>query len=120
MVTKTELRKAESRLRGMTPSKMGVGRVNDTFMRMQGPRTPFYELTAGEREIMDFPLTFLKERGVNVPVMDEKTIYVATGPRSGRLESRDGTFSVECSGNDILYSINGGPKKKMNKRGLRG
>ncbi len=90
------------------------------FAKTQARRTPLYNMNEGERESLLFPLKFLEGMGVDVPKMDEKSIFVKTGPNNGQLESKEGTFSFVFSGSNILYSVNGGPRKKMNKRGLQG
>ena|GEM_PF-5673196 len=112
----------ESKLKGLLPIKDNAvlkRLANAKMSKTQARRIPLYNMNAGEREALLFPLKALEEMGVEVPKMDEKSIFVTTGPNNGQLESKEGTFSFVFSGSDILYSINGGPRKKMNKRGLQ-
>lgn len=111
----------KSRLEGLLPVKdEGVLKRLASAKHVQAKRTPLYNMNNEQRKTLLFPLNVLEEMGVDVPKMDEKAIFVTTGPNNGQLESKDGTFSFVLRGTDILYSINGGPRKKMNKRGLRG
>jgi len=110
----------ESRLKGLLPVKdNAVLQRLASAKRVQAKRTPLYNLNNAQRETVLFPLKFLKEMGVEVPEMNDKAIFVTTGPNNGQLESKEGTFSFVLSGSSILYSINGGPRKKMTKRGLQ-
>ncbi|MCP4647291.1 MAG: hypothetical protein GY852_06060 [bacterium] len=111
----------KSRLEGLLPVKDNamLNRLAGA-KRVQAKRTPLYNMDNEQKEAVLFPLKFLKEMGVEVPEMGDKAIFVTTGPNNGQLESKNGTFSFVLRGSDILYSINGGPRKKMNKRGLQG
>ena len=113
----------ESRLKGLLPVKDDavLKRLASAKMsKAQARRTPLYNMDAQQKETLLFPIKLLEKMGEEVPEMDDKAIFVTTAPNNGQLESKDGTFSFVLSGSDILYSVNGGPRKKLNKRGIQG
>ena len=107
-------------LSGMTPTR-SEQILSKIRMAVKRKPQPLYEMSPTDRETLFSTLEDLKKRGEEVPEIDKKAMYVPTGPRSGRLESRDGTISLEIPkiGPGIFYSINDGPKMKLTMGGLQ-
>ena len=114
--------KMESPLKGILPvrDEQMLGRLVEAKLRkVQARRIPFYEMSKGEQETVMFPLDLLREKGADVPEMDEKSMCVTTGPNNIELVNKKGdVVSLTLTGNKIAYSINGSPRKEMSGRGV--
>jgi len=110
----------ESRLKGILPVKdqeLLKNLVNAKISKVQAKRIPLYEMSQEQREIVQFPLEMLREKGADVPEMDEKAMCITTGPNNLELMNNKGdVVSLTLTGNKIAYSINGSPRKEMSSR----